>query len=315
MQIFSTITNLTDHYKNIVVALGTFDGVHIGHQNIIKKSIHLAKQIGGTSVVFTFSNHPRGIVSPEKCPLRIMDNPYKETLMAKLGIDVLMNIPFTKEFLKLTPLEFLKLLQENLAPKYIVVGPNYSFGHGGKGKPVHLLNEGHKFGFTAEISEAICIENKIASSTKIRKLIAKGNVIEATKLLGRYFRIQSEVVYGDQRGRVLGFPTANLHIAKGQVMPPNGVYAVYATVKRQTYKAIANVGTNPTFDGMDRHLEVHIFDFAENIYGEIIDIDFVQRIRNEKSFPGAARLVEQINSDIVAATEILGLHSNDFMIK
>lgn len=315
MQIFSTITNLTDHYKNVVVALGTFDGVHIGHQNIIKKAIYLAKQIGGTSVVFTFSNHPLGVVSPEKCPLRIMDNTYKETFMAKLGIDVLMNIPFTKEFLKLTPLEFLKLLQDNLAPKYVVVGPNYTFGHGGKGKPVHLLNEGNNFGFKAEISEAICIENEITSSTKIRKLIAKGNVVEATKLLGRYFRIQSEVVYGDQRGRALGFPTANLHIAKGQVMPPNGVYAVYATVKRQRYKAIANVGTNPTFDGMDRHLEVHIFDFVENIYGEIIDIDFVQRIRNEKSFAGAAKLVEQINSDIVAVTEILSLHSNDFMIK
>lgn len=314
MQIFSTITKLTDRYSNIVVALGTFDGIHIGHQNIIKKAIKRSGEIGGTSVVFTFSNHPLGVVSPEKCPLRIMGNDDKEKSMEGLGVDILMNVPFTKEFLKLTPLEFLKLLQDNLAPKYVVVGPNYTFGYGGKGKPVHLMKEGCKFGFKAEISEAIRVDNKIASSTRIRRLISKGNIDEANKLLGKYFLMRSEVLYGDQRGRALGFPTANMSIGKGRVAPANGVYAVYATIKRQEYKAIANVGINPTFDGNDKHIEVHLFDFAENIYGEIIEIKFVKRIRGEKSFPSPACLMEQINKDIKAAGEIFSLHSVNFMI-
>lgn len=315
MQIFSTITNLTDTYKNIVVALGTFDGVHIGHQNIIKTAIALAKKINGTSVVFTFSNHPLGIVCPEKCPLRIVENSYKEKLMEELGVDVLMNIPFTKEFLKLTPLEFLELLKNNLAPKYIVVGPNYSFGYGGQGKPSLLLTMEDKFGFKAEVSQAICIDNKIASSTRIRKLIAKGNIAETNKLLGKYFSIQSKVILGDQRGRVLGFPTANLTIPSGRAIPPNGVYAVYVIIKNKVYQAIANIGTNPTFNGLDRHIEVHIFDFDQDIYNELIEVAFVEKIRNEQHFDGANSLIKQINCDIATAIDILGLHSKNFMVE
>lgn len=307
MHIFSAISNLTAAYANIVVALGTFDGVHIGHQNIIKQAICLAKSINGTSVVFSFSNHPLGIVSPKRCPLRIVDNSYKEKMMEELGVDVLMNIPFTPDFLKLMPLEFLALLKKNLAPKYIVVGPNYSFGYGGKGNPNLLVQTSERFGFVSKIHPAVCIDGKIASSTRIRRLIAKGDMQEVERLLGNRFSIQSVVARGDQRGRTLGFPTANLSIEEGRAVPSNGVYAVYAIVKGKRFQAIANVGTNPTFHGKNRHIEVHILNFSIDIYDEEIVAEFIQKIRDEQIFSSPQALIAQIHVDIQSAQDIFSL--------
>lgn len=307
MQVFSTIENLTDVYTNVVVALGTFDGVHVGHQNIVKKAIDLAKEINGTSVIFTFSNHPLGLVSPSKCPLSIIDNKDKEDLMENLGVDVLMNIPFTQEFLKLTPLEFLGLLRENLAPKYIVVGPNYSFGYRGEGNPTLLTNISKDFGFLSEIQPVVHMDHIVVSSTRIRKFIADGQIVLANKLLGKRFKLSGQVVYGDQRGRILGFPTANFDIIPSKAVPKNGVYAVYAIVYGKQYYAIANIGINPTFEGLHRHIEVHILDFSGDIYGQIIEIQFIERLRGECHFNSAQQLITQIKLDIAEATAILSL--------
>lgn len=304
MRIFSTIPNLTKEYSNIVVALGTFDGVHLGHQNIIKKAIALSKEISGTCVVFTFSNHPLGVISPKNCPLAIGDNAYKETLMKELGVDILLNIPFTADFLKLSPIEFLEILQDNLNPKYIVVGPNYSFGYKGRGTPNLLIQMGERFGFKAEIHPVVYIDNKLVSSTLIRNLIIKGDIKSANKLLGKNFRIQGKVIGGDQRGRLLGFPTANMKIKKGRAIPSNGVYAVNVMFKNNTYHAIANIGTNPTFQGLIRHIEVHILNFNLNIYNEIIEIEFIDKIRGEKRFSSADELIKQITTDISKALKI-----------
>lgn len=308
MQIFSTILNLTKRYPNAVVALGTFDGVHIGHQNIIKKAIELAREIHGTSIVFTFSNHPIGIISPKRCPLRIADNEYKEKLMEKLGVDVLVNIPFTESFLKLTPTEFLNLLRENFSPRYIVVGPNYSFGYQGEGNPDFLTKAGDHFGFIPAIHPAVHVERRTVSSTKIRRLIAEGKIPEANQLLGIRFKLRGKVVYGDQRGRLLGFPTANLTIEPNRAIPNNGVYAVYTIVLEKRYDAIANIGTNPTFKGLHRHIEVHILDFSEDIYGQEIEIEFIEKLRNEQPFRNAEELVEQIRLDIAKARKLCSLH-------
>lgn len=307
MQIFSTIENLTEDYTNVVVALGTFDGVHVGHQNIIRKAIDLAKKINGTSVVFTFSNHPLGLVSPKKCPVSIIDNKDKEELMEILGVDVLMNIPFTQEFLKLTPVEFLGLLRENLAPKYIVVGPNYSFGYRGEGNPALLTNISKDFGFLSEIQPVVHMDHKVVSSTRIRKLIADGQIVLANKLLGKRFKLRGRVVYGDQRGRTLGFPTANFDITPGKAVPKNGVYAVHAIVCGKAYHAIANIGINPTFAGLHRHIEVHLFDFAGDLYGQIIEIQFIERLRGECQFSSVEQLITQIKLDVDEATALFSL--------
>ena len=308
MQIFSTITNLIKEYPNIVVALGTFDGVHLGHQNIIKQAIRLAKSIQGTSVVFTFSNHPLGVISPKKCPLQISDNICKETAMRDLGIDVLMNIPFTKELVTVTPLEFLQLLKENLAPKYVVVGPNYTFGYKGEGNPKLLLKRSQDFGFISEIHPVVHLNNQIISSTKIRHLLLEGHLEAANMLMGRPFRLCSKVVHGDERGRLLGFPTANLAIENHRVMLPNGIYVVHVFFREKTYRGIANIGTNPTFDGVKRHIEVHILEFKQDIYDQLITIEFVQKIRDEEKFSSVDQLVKQIKLDIKQATTIFNLH-------
>ncbi|WP_019553142.1 bifunctional riboflavin kinase/FAD synthetase [Propionispira raffinosivorans] len=308
MQIFSTITNLTKEYSNIVVALGTFDGVHLGHQNIIKQAIRLAKSIQGTSVVFTFSNHPLGVISPKKCPLQISDNICKETAMRDLGIDVLMNVPFTKELVTVTPLEFLQLLQDNLAPKYVVVGPNYTFGYKGEGNPKLLLKRSQDFGFISEIHPVVHLNNQIISSTKIRHLLLEGQLDAANMLMGRPFRLCSKVVHGDERGRLLGFPTANLAIENHRVMLPNGIYVVHVFFREKTYRGIANIGTNPTFDGVKRHIEVHILEFKQDIYDQLITIEFVQKIRDEEKFSSVDQLVKQIKLDIKQATTIFNLH-------
>jgi len=308
MQIFSTITNLTKEYTNIVVALGTFDGVHLGHQNIIKQAIRLAKSIQGTSVVFTFSNHPLGVISPKKCPLQISDNICKETAMRELGIDVLINIPFTKELVTVTPLKFLQLLQENLAPKYVVVGPNYTFGYKGEGNPKLLLKRSQEFGFISEIHPVVHLNNQIISSTKIRHLLIDGQLEAANMLMGRPFRLCSKVVHGDERGRLLGFPTANLAIENHQVMLPNGIYVVHVFFRGKIYRGIANIGTNPTFNGVNRHIEVHILEFKQDIYDELITIEFVQKIRDEEKFSSVAQLVKQIELDIKQAITIFNLH-------
>lgn len=301
MQIFSNISDLTKNYSNIVVALGTFDGVHIGHQSIIEKAIKLAKESNGTSVVFTFSNHPLEIICPSKCPLTIGDNYDKELWMRELGIDILVNIPFTANFLKLSPIDFLTLLKTNLNPKYIVVGPNYSFGYKGQGNSKLLIELGKNFGFKAEIHPEVYIENKLVSSTLIRSLIVKGDIISANKLLGKRFKLGGQVIQGDQRGRELGFPTANMEIKKGRVIPSNGVYAVDVILKNKFYHAIANIGTNPTFNGSVRHIEVHILNFNMNIYNEIIEIEFIKKIRNEQQFESKNKLISQIKLDIQAA--------------
>ena len=308
MQIFSTITNLTKEYSNIVVALGTFDGVHLGHQNIIKQAIRLAKSIQGTSVVFTFSNHPLGVISPKKCPLQISDNICKETAMRDLGVDILMNIPFTKELVTVTPLNFLELLQENLAPKYVVVGPNYTFGYKGEGNPKLLLKRSQDFGFISEIHPVVHLNNQIISSTKIRHLLLDGQLEAANMLMGRPFRLCSKVVHGDERGRLLGFPTANLAIENNRVMLPNGIYVVHVFFREKTYRGIANIGTNPTFDGVKRHIEVHILEFKQDIYDQLITIEFVQKIRDEEKFSSVDQLVKQIKLDIKQATTIFNLH-------
>ena len=308
MQIFSTITNLTKTHSNIVVALGTFDGVHIGHQNIIKQAIALAKSINGTSVVFTFSNHPLTVISPPNAPLYISDNRSKQMDMEALGVDVLMNVLFTKKFGALSPPEFLKLLQDNLAPKHIVVGPNYTFGYKGEGTPKFLSQKSKLYGFISEVQPVVHLNHHIVSSTRIRNLLVGGQLDVANTLLGKPFRISGPVMHGDERGRLLGVPTANLAISPKQAMLPNGVYAAYAYVEGIKYKAVANIGTNPTFNGAIRHVEVHILDFKQEIYDEILLVEFLKKIRDEKKFSTKDALLKQIHSDIATAANISDLH-------
>lgn len=303
MQIFTTVTKLCDKYSNIAVALGTFDGIHIGHQAVIGKAVALAGQSGGTSVVFTFSNHPLSIIAPERCPDRIIGNGDKARLLKRLGVDILLNIPFTPELLKYSPEQFINLLQTNLQPKHIVVGPNYSFGYKSLGNPDLLTRAGREKNFAVEVQPAIYLDGLLVSSTLIRQLIAGGKVEESARLLGRPFKLRGEVINGNQRGRLLGFPTANLNLPEKYAIPDNGVYAVRTHYCSSMYHSVANIGINPTFQGIERHIEVHLLDFDGDLYGQMIEVEFLHKIRSEQSFSSVDQLVEQIKLDIEVARQ------------
>ena len=225
----------------------------------------------------------------------------KENILTELGVDILVNIPFTKKFAKISPERFLETLQENFAPAYIVVGPNFSFGYRGKGNPRMLVREGHTYGFKAEIAAAVQWQGHTVSSTRIRELLLGGNLDLANEFLGRPFSFGGRVVHGDRRGRLLGFPTANLAIADSRAMLPNGVYAVRVTLQGKGYEGIANIGTNPTFEGCNRRLEVHILDFSGDIYDAALQVQFLKKIRDEQKFPSADHLVRQLHEDKATA--------------
>ncbi|MCC5464437.1 bifunctional riboflavin kinase/FAD synthetase [Pelosinus baikalensis] len=301
MEVLNQMTTLKDQYPRITVALGTFDGVHIGHQKVISRSVESAKQLDGTSVVFTFSNHPLSIIAPERCPLQIITQDDKVELIEKLGVNILLNIPFTAEFLKLSASQFIRLLLDQLNPKHILIGPNYFFGYKRCGTPELLQKSGLQYGFTTEINPTVYVDDVMVSSTLIRQMITAGQVDQAATLLGRPVTLKGRVIHGAKRGRLLGYPTINLGIASGLAVPQNGVYAVELIIQDDQYNGIANVGTNPTFHDIGRRIEVHILDFSGDLYGEAVTVRFLNHIRNEQTFSNSEELKSQIAKDIVAA--------------
>lgn len=298
LEIIKKITGLTKKYPRPVVALGMFDGVHLGHAGVIRHAIETAKKINGTAIVFTFSNHPLSVIAPDSAPLMIGSKNLRREIFADMGVDVLIEIPFTKELSKKSPEEFLELLQDKISPAYVVTGPNYTFGRFGRGNGRLLLREAEHYGFKAEVCQAFTIDRKIVSSTRIRALIAAGDLASANQLLGRNFTYAGEVVNGDKRGRKIGFPTANLEIGDHRAMLPNGAYIVRVKVHDKFYNGIANIGDNPTFKVARRRLEVFIDDFSENIYGEEIFVSFIGKLRDEKIFASVEELKVQLNEDL-----------------
>ena len=200
MDVYTKLTDLTSRYKGIVVALGMFDGVHIGHQSIIRRAVSLAREQGGTAMVFTFSNHPLAVLAPQALPPQIGNNLLRQTRLAELGVDVLMSIPFTRSFAGNSPEEFLQLLRQHMAPRCVVTGPNYTFGAKGKGNQRLLLREGASYGFATEICPAVLRDGRPVSSTRIRALLDQGNLGEANDFLGYAFTVMDRVIHGDQRG-------------------------------------------------------------------------------------------------------------------
>ncbi|MBO4401375.1 MAG: bifunctional riboflavin kinase/FAD synthetase [Selenomonadaceae bacterium] len=300
MEVIKKLTALPEKFALPVVALGMFDGVHLGHASVIHRAVEVAQKISGTPMVFTFSNHPLSVLSPETAPLMIGSRSLRREIFESLGVEVLIEIPFTKELSRRSPEEFLELLREKISPAYVVTGPNYTFGRFGKGNGRLLLREGENYGFHAEICPAVTVDKKTVSSTRIRALIAEGNLREANELLGRNFTYVSKVVNGDKRGRRLGFPTANLEIEDHRAMLPNGVYIVRVKVGGNFYNGIANVGDNPTFKVAKRRLEVFIDKFSGDIYGEEIAVSFISKIRDEKVFASVDELKAQLNEDLAA---------------
>ncbi|MDT8901343.1 bifunctional riboflavin kinase/FAD synthetase [Anaeroselena agilis] len=301
MEVYSRLSDIRGRFANSAVALGTFDGVHVGHQQIISRAVACARKSGGASIVFTFSNHPLSVIDPDRSPPLLVTAAYREELIAALGADVLLSVAFDHALLELSPAAFIDLLVDNLRPSCIVVGPNYSFGHRGEGTPEMLADAGRIRGFEVVVPPAVTKDGTVVSSTLIRQLILAGEVAAASPLLGRPFRVSGTVSRGEGRGRTLGFPTANITAAAGQIVPADGVYAVSVSTGDASYRGVANIGDNPTFKGKARSIEAHLLGFAGDLYGRTIAVDFLAKLRDEQTFAGAEELKDQIGRDIAAA--------------
>ncbi|WP_432641755.1 bifunctional riboflavin kinase/FAD synthetase [Acidaminococcus sp.] len=278
-------------------ALGTFDGVHRGHQEVILTTKEYARQHHLQLMVFTFSTHPLASLKPELEPARLLDNEAKVHLMVELGVDILVNIPFTKELAARSADEFLSLLVK-AGVRAVGIGDNFSFGAGGRGN-VHLLKAEHtRYGLTVLSRPLLKVDSMVVSSTNIRRAIKEGRVALAREMLGRPYEIRGKVVSGDHRGRSLGFPTANLKLlGTHMAIPAFGVYAGSVKVGKQRYDAMVNVGDNPTFANQETRLEVHLFNFDGNLYGQEIRVELWLRIRGEKKFSSLEKLIRQLQED------------------
>lgn len=306
MRIITDLSEISQPLKNAVVTIGNFDGVHIGHQALFSQVIEKAKSIDGTSVVITFEPHPIRVIKSNKHFQLITLYEQKVELIRATGIDTLICIPFTHEFAAITARTFVKeILCDKIGMKAIVVGQDYSFGRKREGDIFLLKEMAVTHGFEVIISGWIEVEGGRISSTEIRNLVKEGRVEEAEKLLGRHYQVRGTVIRGrDRGGRLLGFPTANLTLYD-ELCPKGGVYAVTVVYNDTTYKGVANIGYSPTFDNGEFSIEVHILDFDQNIYDRPIRVNFIQRLRGEKKFPGPEALSAQISLDIEKARELL----------
>jgi len=306
MDIIKDIVSLKKSYPNTVLTIGNYDGVHLGHQKILSMVGKKAEEIGGTSMVMTFDPHPVKVIAPEKNVKLLTTPEEKARLIAKMGIDVLLFITFTKEFSQIAADEFIsELLVKKLNIKEVIVGANYSFGKSKKGNIDLLRKRGKEFGFHATAVQDVMLHGNIVSSSSIRSLLLKGAVQDVITYLGRAYSILGTVIKGKGRGKsILNIPTANI-TSPVEIAPKEGVYAVRVGYKGSIYDGVANIGKNPTFGNADVSYEVHLFGFSGDLIGESLRIYFIERIRNERTFPDVATLEKQIREDMDIAGKIL----------
>ena len=295
---------------NPVVTIGTFDGVHLGHQKVILRLNEIAKKHNGESVIFTFYPHPRLVTSPNETNLRLLTTlDEKIKLFEKFGIKHLVTYPFNKAFANLTYAEFVEqILVDKMKTNCLVVGYDHKFGKNREGGFEYLKKCAMQFNFEIERLDALLVETENVSSTKIRELLEKGDIKLANHYLGYDFTLQGKVITGKQLGRKLGFPTANIEAEdKYKIIPGYGVYAVKVVFNNVEYKGMLNIGTRPTFNknADNRSIEVNIFDFSDNIYGQEIKLVFIDKIRDEQKFDGVEMLAKQLIKDKKMALKIL----------
>ena len=286
------------------MTIGNFDGIHLGHQKIFKEVKERSSELKGDSIVYTFEPHPLNILSPHKKISLITSFSEKIRLIEKSGIDILICEDFTHEYANLSPIEFVKnILVDKIGVKAVFVGHDYAFGKGRKGNIALLGQLGEEFGFEVHVVDAVKVNDVLVSSTKIRDTIQKGDVKKVAGFLGRNYSISGKVGRGKDRGKGLGFPTANLKSIE-EINPKPGIYVVHVFYRDHPYQGVVNIGFNPTFADCALSIEVHILDFNKEIYDEDIKISFVERLRDEKTFDSPEALVEQIKKDVEIAREM-----------
>jgi riboflavin kinase/FMN adenylyltransferase len=291
--------------KDTIVTIGVFDGVHLGHKELISELLKQAGENNLFSAVVTFRQHPEDLLySNTKLPY-LTDIKTRVTLLKNEGIDIIVPLSFTKELAGLDARRFIGLLQEHLRMRGMVIGSDFALGKAREGDKDNLRRLGKELGFSVTVVPPLEIAGEVVSSTTIRKAMAEGNMEKVRKLTGRYFSLHGKVVTGAGRGEGLGFPTANLNVNSGQALPPDGVYAGLAHINGEIYQTMTNIGKDPTFGGNERTVEAYLLDYHGDLYGYELTVDFVAKLRNEKKFASADDLKKQVAEDVRQGKSIL----------
>ncbi|MGI6721833.1 MAG: bifunctional riboflavin kinase/FAD synthetase [Anaerovoracaceae bacterium] len=301
MKVFESIDEVKD-IEPTAIAVGNFDGVHKGHQEIIKRMVSNARIAGFKSAIFTFSNHPRNMLGTGNRVKNILYSEDKIRLIEEMGVDYLFNIPFDDHIRCMEPVAYVeRLLIGRFKMKEIFCGFNYHYGHRAAGDVKLLLDLSLDRGFSLHVLAPYRVDGHVVSSTMIRELIADGAVDKCPDYLGRYYSIGGEVVVGNKLGKKLGFPTSNLSIDEDMVTPSNGVYVTYCIYNGKRYDSITNVGVKPTIGEYKKNVETHIFDFDKELYGKNIRVEFLKKTRDEQKFDSKEELSQQIMRDCINA--------------
>ncbi|MFA9444716.1 bifunctional riboflavin kinase/FAD synthetase [Egicoccus sp. AB-alg6-2] len=292
-----------------VVTIGNFDGVHKGHQVLLRRAVDAARGRGARAVAITFDPHPAAVLRPGSEPLALQPLEERVAALLELEVDLVVVLAFTPELSQLTPEAFVtEVLARPLATRRLIVGTNFRFGHRAAGDVVSLVEGGEEHDFEVEAVTLLELEGRPISSSAVREALTNGRLSWANRALGRPYCLHGEVVEGEGRGRTIGVPTANVAVPPGRLVPGNGVYAGTAGVGGRRWPAVTNVGLRPTFDGRSRTVEVHLLDADRNVdlYGRDLEVGFEHRLRDEQRFDGVDALVAQIQADIARARVLLG---------
>lgn len=304
-----------ERIDNTTLTVGTFDGVHAGHRVLINTVLRLAHESSGRSVIVTFDPHPREIINPGQAGIKLLSSlKERKELLSDLGIDEMVVIPFDRDFSLMTSEQFVKqVIWDKIGVQHFVIGYDHHFGRDRKGTIETVNRLGNELGFLSHVVSKQEVGDKTVSSTAVRKAIQDdGDMSQAAKFLERFYILNGTVIHGDKRGKALGFPTANIQPDNpAKIIPKNGVYAVWIRIDGEYQKGMMNIGMRPTFEGASYSLEVHILEFDMNIYGKEVQIQFVSRIRDEKTFSGPDELKEQLSADKKTTNKLLNNNSPD----
>jgi riboflavin kinase/FMN adenylyltransferase len=288
-----------------VITVGMFDGVHKGHQHLIRCLKESAIRQGCASGVITFTNHPRSVMSPDVRVALLTTPEDRLRLISEQGVDLVVPLSFTPDLSAMRARNFVELLKETLNLRGLVVGPNFAFGYQREGTAGVLTQLGQEMGFTVEVVEPVEFEGRIVSSTAVRSSVVAGDMADAAWMLSRPFILTGFVVEGDRRGRQIGFPTANLDVEPGILLPADGIYATWTQADGKTYTSATNIGFRPTFGVGGRQVETHLLDYSGDLYNAKIRVAFVRKLRDEMKFDGVESLVKQLHKDVTQAKVVL----------
>jgi riboflavin kinase/FMN adenylyltransferase len=291
--------------KDTILAIGVFDGVHLGHKHLLAKLIERAGELNLLSLVVTFDPHPQKLLSPKTELPFLASLEQREALLKDAGAEAVIVLAFTQELAQLSAREFVELLKDHLSLKELVIGPDFTLGRSREGNVIALRKLGEQMGFTVTVVPPVRINGEMVSSTAIREALAGGDLEKVHRLIGRPFSLHGKVVRGESRGAKLDYPTANLEIEPEQALPAEGVYATWAYVGGRAYESVTNIGRRPTFGGEKSVVEVYILGYRGNLYGQVLKIDIMERLRSEKQFSSVEALKQQIAEDVARGRAIL----------